>query len=69
MTWNTKNIEGMEQTAREEADCNCNTQINGKWLEVVLHERKGPVPEKFSYLYNGKQINRETAIQLLAVGR
>lgn len=67
--WNTKSIEGMEQTAEAQTDNNCNKVVNGRWLEVVCYAANGPVDTHYKYLYNNKQINRETAIKLLEVGR
>lgn len=69
MDWDTRTIEGMEQTAREEAQNDCNKKINGKWLAVICYASNGPIDEYFKYLYNEKQITRETAIKLLEVGR
>jgi len=62
--WNTKSLKGMEKTAEQEAECNCNKQINGKWLEVVVHAGNGPKGEKYYYLYGNKRITREQAEKL-----
>jgi hypothetical protein len=62
--WSTKTLADMENTCHEEADCNCNKQINGKWLEVVLHAGNGPKGEQYYYLCGNKRITREQAEKL-----
>jgi len=63
--WNTKSIEGMEETARGEAEFNCNKRVKGQWLEVTLHAARGPVDEYFTYTYNNKPISRERASAII----
>lgn len=65
MAWDTKTIEGMENTCREEAEGDCNKKVNGLWLQVILYAATSDQDKYFAYLYNDKRISREKAVELL----
>ncbi len=58
MSWNTKTLEGMEETCKEEQESNCNKKINGNWLEVMFRHNQ------YYYYYGVKEITRNQALQL-----
>ena len=58
--WNTSSIEGMEQTAKNEASGDCNKKIRGEWLEVTYIE-----PNKWNYKWGMNFVSRNVAQSII----
>lgn len=63
INWETATVEQMENTARNEESRDCSRKINGKWLEVQFNGNGAP----YSYKYGATPIDRQAAVQLLAL--
>lgn len=57
--WNTKTIEGMEQTAKEEQMQDCSVKVNGTWLCVTVSA------DSITYQYGKNFVSRNQAIEIL----
>lgn len=57
--WNTKSIEGMEQTAKGEESQDCSVKVNGTWLCVTAGS------DSITYQYGKNFISRNQAIEVL----
>lgn len=57
--WNTKSIEGMEQTAREEADQDCSKKIGNYYLCVTWTGG-----DNFTYQWGKNFITRDAAVNV-----
>jgi hypothetical protein len=65
--WDTTSIDGMERTAKNEADRNCNVKIRDHWLEVFwTPTAAGNGTGKFSYKWGKNYVTRGTAMNVLA---
>jgi len=56
--WDTTSIDGMERTAKNEADRDCSVKIGAVWLEVSWDGKK------FKYKWGKNFVGRDNAIEV-----
>lgn len=62
--WDTSSIDGMERTAKAEADHDCSLKIREQWLEVTWHPEK----QEFTYKWGKNMVPRAVAVSVRATG-